>query len=521
MTIPRPNINESTYKWWALGVIIIGGFMSILDTSIVNIAIPKMMAVFSVDTDKAQWILTAYMLTMGVIQPATGYLCDVIGTKRMYLFSLAVFTVGSLLCGVAWSNDSMIVFRVIQAIGGGLIVPVTMSIVYQIFTPQERNMAMGIWGISAMVAPAVGPTLSGYLVEYWDWRWIFTINIPVGIIGYILAVLILKETPVFAHRKFDYGGFVTSALGLFCLLLALSEGVDEGWTSAYILTLLYIAFACIVLFVLIEINHPEPILDLSLFKDWNFTFSTIVSFIGTIGLYGGIFMVPLFMENMRGNTAMQTGMLIFPSAATAGLMMPIAAKLADKFGAKPVVIAGLALLTLGSLELRNVDLDTADRTIVLIMMLRSAGLGLFIMPVTVLGMNTVPLPKISRASSLNNAVRQVSGSMGIAILTTVLQNRQIFHLNQIAEGFTVSSKPAMNMVAYGERLFAHAGTGGSLVHIKALALMASTAQQQSYVFAFDDAFLVLAVICGIGTLAALMLKPAKRHAGGQAVVIAD
>ncbi|MDF2873851.1 MAG: emrB 1 [Sporomusa sp.] len=522
MNFPRIHINEAAYKWWALGVVIIGGFMSILDTSIVNIAIPKMMAVFSVNTEKAQWILTAYMLTMGVIQPATGYFCDVIGTKRMYLWSLAIFTIGSLLCGIAWSNDTMILFRVIQAIGGGLIVPVTMSIVYQIFTPAERNMAMGIWGISAMVAPAVGPTLSGYLVEFWDWRWIFTINIPVGIIGYILAVLILKETPLATGRRFDYGGFVTSALALFCLLLALSEGVEDGWTSGYIVSLFYVSFASFVLFVMIELNHSEPLLDLSLFKDWNFTISTIVSFIGTIGLYGGIFMVPLFMENMRGNSAMQTGMLIFPSAVAAGLMMPVAAKLADKFGAKPVVVTGLALLALGSLPLKTLDLDTADHTIMLLMMVRGAGLGLFIMPVTVLGMNTVPMAKISRASSLNNAVRQISGSMGIAILTTVLQNRQIFHLNQIAEGFTASSKAAANMLAYGERLYAQAGAiSGPLAHLKSLALMATVSQRQSFIFAFDDTFLVLAAICGLGILPALLLKPAKRQPGVPGVVIAD
>ncbi|BBB90063.1 MAG TPA: DHA2 family efflux MFS transporter permease subunit [Methylomusa anaerophila] len=517
MNIPRLPIQEEAYKWWALGVIIIGGFMSILDTSIVNIAVPKMMAVFSVNADDAQWILTAYMLTMGVVQPATGYFCDVLGSRRMYLFSLAVFVAGSALCGIAWSNDSMIAFRIFQAIGGGLIVPITMSIVYQVFPPQERNMALGIWGISAMVAPAVGPTLSGYLVEYWDWRLIFTINIPVGIIGYILAVIILRETPIAANRHFDYGGFITSALGLFCLLLALSEGTDEGWSSAYILALFYIALASLVLFVFIEINHPAPLLDLSLFKNWNFSLSTIVGFIGTIGLFGGIFMVPLFMENMRGNTAMQTGLLIFPSAVAAGLMMPVAARLADKFGAKPVVITGLVLLTAGSLPLIFIDLNTSDNAIRLLMTVRGLGLGLFVMPVTVLGMNTVPMPKISRASSLNNAVRQISGSLGIAILTTVLQNRQIVHLQQIGENINTAAKATAGMLAYGEKLFAHNGSTVFLAKTQALALISSLVQRQSYIFAFDDAFLVLAIICGAAILPALLLRPVRPEAGKPAV----
>lgn len=521
VNIPRLDIPEQSYKWWALAVTIIGGFMSILDTSIVNIAVPKMMAVFAVDTDQAQWILTAYMLTMGVIQPATGYFCDVYGTRRMYLLSLAIFTIGSVLCGIAWSNDSMILFRVIQAIGGGLIIPVTMSIVYFVFPPKERNMAMGIWGISAMVAPAVGPTLSGYLVEYWDWRLIFTINLPIGLLGYVLAALVLKETPVSHEHKLDVGGLITSALGLFCLLLALSEGTDEGWSSAYIISLFYIAFVSLALFVVIELRHDNPIIDLTLFSNWNFTLSMLVIFIGTIGLFGGIFLIPLFMENLRGYTAMQTGILMFPAALTAGLMMPIAAKLADKFGAKPVAVIGMFLLGLGSLPFQYIDLDTGYSTILFVMVVRGLGLGLFMMPVTVLGMNTVPLNKISRASSLNNAIRQISGSLGIAVLTTVIQDRQVFHLAQIAESFTVASSAVKQFISYGEKIFIHAGSVPGLAHQKALALASNVASQQSYVFAFDDAFLVLALICFTGLIPALLLRPARKGPAGAAPVMME
>lgn len=509
MRMPDLLVRDENYKWWALGATIIGGFMSILDTSIVNIAVPKMMAVFAVDTDKAQWILTAYMLTMGVIQPSTGYFSDVFGTRRMYLLSLFIFIVGSALCGTAWSNDSMIAFRVIQAIGGGMIIPVTMSIVYQVFPVAERNMALGIWGISAMVAPAVGPTLSGYLVEYWDWRLIFTINIPVGIIGYVLASLVLRETPLSQVRKFDFGGFVTSALGLFCLLLALSKGTDEGWSSAYILGLFYVAVASLVLFVFIELNHENPLLDLSLFKNWNFTFSTIVLFIGTVGLFGGIFVVPLFLETIRDYTAMQTGLLVFPSAAAAGVTMPIAAKLSDRLGAKPVVCCGIFLLALGSLPLMYVNMDTSYTYIMTTMIVRGIGLGLFIMPVTVLGMNTVPFAKINRAASLNNAIRQISGSMGIALLTTVIQSRQIFHIDHIAENINLVSTTARSAIAATEKLFLLHGSVPGIAHIKALTVITGQAQRQSFIFAFDDAFLVLALICFCGVLPALLLRSGK------------
>ena len=204
-TIAAPwlTLPDGFYRWWALAISIIGNFMGMLDTSIVNIALPKMMAVFSAGSQDAQWILTAYMLTMGIMQPASGALCDLIGTRRMYLFSLAVFTIGSALCGTAWSNASMVSFRVIQAIGGGLILPVTMTIIYHNFPREERYRAMSIWGFSAMVAPAAGPALCGYIVEYLDWRLIFTINVPVGIVCCILSALILRDTKPQRGGKFD------------------------------------------------------------------------------------------------------------------------------------------------------------------------------------------------------------------------------------------------------------------------------------------------------------------------------
>lgn len=519
MFISNLPIKEAQYRWWALGVTVIGSFMSILDTSIVNIAIPKMMAVFAVGTDDAQWILTAYMLTMGVVQPATGYLCEAYGTRRMYLLSLMLFTVGSFLCGIAWSNDSMILFRVLQAIGGGLIIPVTMTIVYKIFPLEERNMAMGIWGISAMVAPAVGPTLSGYLVEYWDWRLIYTINIPIGIIGYVAAAVVLREMPFSREQKFDGAGFVTSAVGLFCLLLALSKGTEEGWTSAYIIALFYISITSLTLFVLIELRHENPILDLRIFSDWNFTFSMITTFVGTMGLYGAIFLVPLFMENLRGYTAMQTGVLLFPSAATAGLLMPIAAKMADRFGAKPVVVAGIFLLGMGTMPLMYIDMDTSYEYVMGIMVVRGMGLGLFMMSVTVMGMANIPLEKVSRASSINNALRQISGSMGIAILTTVLQNRQIFHLEHIAGNVTITSGRVQSMLTSGKQLFMHHGDAAWAAHVKSLAILSQVATQQSFIFSFDDSFFVLSLICLVGVLPALLLKPTKPSKDGMAVMM--
>lgn len=403
----------------------------------------------------------------------------------------------------------MIFFRVIQAVGGGVIIPVGMSIIYTTFPPQERNLAMGVWGISAMVAPAIGPTLSGYFVEYLDWRLIFTINVPIGILGTILAMFILKETVLCAKSKFDSIGFVTSAVGLFCLLLALSKASDEGWTSPYILALLFVSLVNLVFFVVYELLQEDPLLDLSLFKNMTFAASTLVTFVGTIGLYGGIFMVPLFMENLRNYSAMQTGMLMFPSAMAAGIMMPISGKIADRIGAKPVVIAGISLLGLATFALRYLNLDTPYYYIFWVLIIRGIGLGLFMMPVTVAGMNTVPFAKIARASAINNAIRQISGSFGIAMLTTVLQKRQVFHLSHMAEYMNNTSASTANMVATTQSLFFYHGSVLATAQLQALTVLSQLVQRQAYIFSFDDTFYVAALICLIGIIPALLIKEKK------------
>jgi len=509
INLPRIPIKDTHYRWFALGATVIGCFMSVLDTSIVNIAMPKMMAAFAVDTKDAQWILTVYMLTMGVLQPTSGYLCDTFGARRMYLLSLFTFIVGSALCGIAWSNNTMILFRIIQAIGGGLIMPISMSLVLQEFAPKERNMAMGVLGIAIAMAPAIGPTLSGYLVDYWDWRYIFTINIPVGIIGYMIAALVLRETKITLGKKFDFSGFITCSIGLFCLLLALSKGVDEGWDSAYIISLLYTAVAMLTLFVLIELNTAEPLLDLSLFKDWNFAIGNIVSFIVMATMMGSIFLVPLYLENLLGYTAMQSGILLLPAALAGGTLMPLAAKFADKFGAKPLVIVGAFFSLASTFPLIYVDLDTTYNYIMWTQIMRGIGIGFSLMTVTVLTMSNVTGSQISRASAINNTIRQLSGSFGISVLSTVLQNRQIFHTVHIGENINSASIATAKMIRQGEQLFMHSGSSLGIAHKKALTVINGFVQRQSVVFSFDDAFFVLGLFSLLFLISALLLKSGK------------
>lgn len=504
------NKHEERYMWLALGVVIIGTFMAILDSSIVNVAIPTMMTIFGASTSQIEWVLTGYMLTMGVVIPLTGYLSDSFGYKKIYIFALALFTIGSGLCGIAWSTESMIAARVIQAVGGGMIMPVGMSMTFKIVPMEKRGVALGIWGISAMAAPAIGPTLSGYIVQYMNWRLIFMVNIPVGIIGVTLASIILRETPRVANLKFDFWGSLTSALGLFTLLLGLSKASEKGWSSGYIIGMLSVSLVCLIAFVIIELSHSDPLIDLRILKIFPFTLSLIIGQITTIGLFGGVFLVPLYMQNLRGYTAMQTGMLMFPSAVATGLMMPISGKLFDKFGAKWVSIIGLSVLTVTTFMLGQLTLDTPYNTVMLLMTFRGIGMGLCMMPMQTAGMNSVPPKLVGRASALNNTIRQASGSLGIAILTTVLQHRQAFHTARYAEIINLSSPQVVQSQTAIQAQLAQQGLNTVTAKMGALMQVYSSLMKNAFVSGLNDTFMVAAAICAVGVPLAFFIKKTSK-----------
>ncbi len=502
-------IADGVYKWLALGTTVIGAFASVFNSTSTNIALPKLMAAFSVGATDAQWIITGYNLTFGVLQPVSGYLCDRFGAKRIYLINLIIFIIGSGLCGTAWSNESMIAFRIVQALGGSLIVPSSMYIVFSIFLPQERNIALGIWGLSLSLAPAIGPILGGYLVDYWGWPYIYFVNLPIGIIGFVTAFFILRETKTLSRTKFDFPGFFCSSVGLFCLLWALSKGVDDGWDAPYIIALFYTAFAMLTLFVLIEMTVAEPLLDLALFRDRNFAFGNIVISMVQFLLMGSVYLVSLFLQSMMGYTAMEAGMILLPSAAASLIMSPIAGKLAGGFGEKPIVIAGFLLSICWTSQLIDVSADTSVLLIMVMQAFRGASVGLASMTATVLSMKNIAGQKIGRANAMINTTRQVSSSFAVTVMATVMQQRQVFHQEHIAEHVNYASITFHKFLAQETQLLMHSNVGLALSRRKAMAVLASVAQRQSVYFSYDDAFFVLEMFAIIGFVAVLLIKSRK------------
>jgi EmrB/QacA subfamily drug resistance transporter len=500
---------EKDSFWVPLFVVVICAFAAILNNSSINVALPKLMSIFGVTADDAQWILTAYMLTSGVVIPVTGYLGDRLGTKRVYLGCTIIFTLGSVFCALAWNNASMVAARVVQGIGGGAMMPISMAIVYRIVPREKIGMALGFWGMAAICAPAVGPTLGGYIVDHYNWRFLFTMNIPVGVTGLFLTHLMVPEGPLRKSLKFDLWGFIYSTAGFFTLLLALSEGTSKGWSSYYIVSLFTFSFFALLMFVIVELNQDQPMIDLRLFKTGIFSVSVIAGSLITVGLYGGVFLIPLFTQNLLLMTPFETGLLLMPAAIATAIMMPVSGFLFDRFGAKLPALAGMALTVWGTFEFHNLSLDTSNHTIIMLAVIRSLGMGLAMMPITTAGMNAVPAAQVGRASALNNVTRQVAGSFGIAILTAVMQNRQVFHYARLAEGISYDSSAASFLSQLkGYLSYTGAADAGSA----AMAVLGGLISKQSAVLAIGDTFIVATLFILIAVPLAFFLKrPARKE----------
>ncbi len=498
-----PPAGQSGFHWLApVFVALIGAFMSILDSSIINVAIPTIMHVFNAGTESVQWVSTIYMLALGVVVPFSGWLGDRFGFKRLYMLSMGVFVAGSLLCTLAWSLDSLIVARVVQAAGGGMIMPTTMAMVFRMVPRDKVGTGMGIFGIALLVAPAIGPTLGGYLVEYVDWRWIFTINLPIGVIGILLSLFVLPEFQSKHPGKLDLAGGVTSAAGLFCLLLALSKGSDWGWGAEQTVLLLALSFFAFLLFVYLELTAKNPLLDLRVFRYRSFTLANLMVVVTNIVMFSMLFFLPLFLQTFRGLGAMETGLLMMPGALLSGVMMPAVGRLFDRVGPRPLAIAGVLLLVLISYLFHSLNLSTAALTVMFWVMLRGLVMPLANMPAQTAALVDIPTELVGRASAITNIIGRISSSFGIAVLTSVLTTRQAFH--GVHLGWTVT---AANPTVTG--ILARAGTamgGGPRGRLMALAYLQGLAQRAGFVNAIDDVFLITAALAALAIVPALFLK---------------
>ena len=480
-----------------LAVLVAGMFMSILDVTIVNVAIPTIQNDFGTTVEDVQWVANAYTLALGVVVPLSGWLGDRFGYGRVYVLSVLGFALGSALCGISWDLNSLVAFRIVQAIPGGIIPVITLAMVYRIVPREKIGTAMGMYGLGIVFAPAVGPTLGGYLVEYVDWRLIFFINVPIGVLGAVAAVLALPHFAPGRAGRFDLWGFLAVASGLFALLLALSEGESWGWTSYRVVILFIYGVLSLALFVVIELEVDEPLLDVRIFRHWQFTNSLLLISLMSVALFSGLFYVSLMLQQAQGLGAFETGLVMLPQALATGVMMPISGRLYDRLGPRLPAVVGLILVAVGTYLMTDLRVETPREHIMWLLVLRGLGMGLAMMPIMTGGLAAVPPNLVSRAGAFNNVVQRTSAALGVAVLTAMLTGNQAQMMADRGALIPSSATPPA------------LGPPGTPSLVGLYAWYQQT-NGQVYVAVLDEIFLVTAVISVLGVLGALLLRSSVR-----------
>lgn len=463
------------YKWQVVASVVFGTFMVIMDATVVNVALTKLRTVFASDISQIQWIVSGFVLAVGVVTPLSGFLADRFGIKKVYLISLGAFTLASVLCGLAPNLTLLIIFRVLQGIGGGSVLPLGTAMLFAAFPPHQRGLAFGIFGIPLVMAPALGPVLGGAFVEYLDWRLIFFINVPIGLLGIFIGATFLKEQKREGHVPLDLLGAICSVIGFGAILYGFSNAApagennfngtptaassnsnSTGWGSPNVLIALGIGVFFLIIFAVSQLRQrDEALVDLRLFKRPTFVIANIVGWITVIGFFGAEFLLPLYLQVLRGLSPLQTGLLLLPLAISSGILVPLMGRVQDKLGPRPLVVVGFSLLVINTWQLADLKLDTAYWYIVLLLILRGVALACVIQPTQLAALSGIAPRQLNRASSLVNASRSVFQSLGVALLATVLQTTIS---NQLANFRPTATGPAAAQQA--QQAFNNAFLGG-------------------------------------------------------------
>jgi DHA2 family multidrug resistance protein len=502
------------YKWFLLANIMLGTFMAVLDATIVNVGLPKIMASFGVGLDKIEWVVTAYMLAMAVALPTSGWLADKFGYKRLYFIGLFLFTLGSMLCGRSSDENMLILSRVIQGFGAGTIQPLGMAIITREFPPHQRGIALGFWGISAAASVSFGPLIGGFLIDRFSWPLIFDVNIPVGILAMLFTIIIQSEYKNKKTRKFDYIGFISVTIFLPLTLFALSEGNtatnSAGWHAPYILACGAISLIALAVFITAELTAKEPLLDLRLLLNHNFGIANIILVIFSLGMFGSTFLLPMYLQNSLGYTALQAGSVFLPVGFIQGITAPIAGRISDKVSGKLPLFAGVILFAFSFYLNSNLSWLTEHKYIMFSLYLRGLAMGLMFTPLTAISLLDIPREKMAQASAITNSIRQLGGSLGVAILATMLTARVHFYSQVYGEAVKPGSVVYQQTIAKTKYYLQHqAGSSPANSAKQGQALVMSNLSKQAYIQGVNDDFLLAGIVTLIGGIPIIFLRTKK------------
>ncbi|MEC2075922.1 DHA2 family efflux MFS transporter permease subunit [Metabacillus fastidiosus] len=505
-----PSTEKDSGNGKILVALMLGAFVAILNQTLLNVAIPHIMNDLGISANTVQWLSTGYMLVNGIAIPITAFLIEKFGTRKLFLTAIFLFTIGSLVCSLSTNFTVLMIGRVIQACGAGIIMPLLMTVFFVLFPPEKRGKAMGIMGIVIIFAPAVGPTLSGWLIGHYSWRLLFDIVIPIGVLDLILGFLWMKDVTKVTNPKFDFPGFLFSTLGFGFLLYGFSEAGNDGWTSATVIISLTIGIISLAAFVWRELTTDKPMLDLRVFKYDIFALTTIISMIVNMAMFGAMILLPIYLQNIRGYTALESGLLMLPGAIIMGIMSPISGALFDRFGARWLAVVGLTITVITTWQFTTLSMTTSYSHIMLLYVLRMFGMSFIMMTVMTEGLNQLPPHLGSHGTAASNTARQVAGSIGTALLVTVMSTRQGVHFGEYTN--TVTSANSFISSKFSELthlLSGYTHLPGAAGTELTTSLMYGQTMQQATIDGINDAFIVATGIAFVAWILAFFIKRSR------------
>ncbi|MDF2874016.1 MAG: emrB 4 [Sporomusa sp.] len=510
-------------KYAILCAVCLGTVLSAYVSSCVNIALPNIMAALNFNMDSIVWVSLGYMLPYGSILPLTGKLGDQFGAKTVYIFGLILFTAASLLCGIATNSAMMIIFRIIQGIGAGMLLPNAMTIVAETFGAHERGQALGVWSAMAAAGSAMGPTVGGYLIESFDWRWVFFSVGPVCVLSVIFAVAVIPKSSRNSAVTIDYLGAALLITSISALLVALNQGQKEGWDSLYILSLLYLAFAAFVLFLAVEFKVQNPMIDMRLFSNATFTVANLVGFVSFVAFFGGNFLLPFFLKSILGYSSTTAGLMLLPLTATMVVFSPIGGRLADRFGSRLPAFTGIMMIAGALYSLDTISADYSSHDFFIRLSLFGMGLGLTMSPLTNCAVASLPQDKIGVGSGIFNLAKIIGGSMGVVLAETLLTRREIYHTVVLKEYLNPATHSSPEIFRLLQVLWGNQGMDNSMLltaahgwltgqgflpqqYVMFKAILNEMISRQATILSFQDVFYTVSLVCFGGGLLALFIR---------------
>jgi MFS transporter, DHA2 family, multidrug resistance protein len=510
--------------WLIAFVVMLATFMEVLDTSIANVALPHIAGSLSASVDESTWVLTSYLVSNAIVLPLTGWFSTLFGRKRFYMACVATFTVSSFLCGLAPSLSMLVVLRVIQGAGGGGLQPISQAILVESFDREHQGMAMAVYGMGVVVAPIIGPTLGGWITDNYSWRWLFFINIPIGILSLVMTSALIVDPPYLLRKgfkeglKIDFIGLGLLSLGVGCLQIMLDKGqIDDWFGSHFIVIMAMLGMVGLVGVVIWELNQKQPMIDLRLLKDKNFAVSTLTMFALGVVLYGTTVLLPVLVQTLMGYTAELSGLVLSPGAIITMFTMPLVGWLLSRFEARWLVVAGLLILSVGMFRLSHISLEADFWTLVIIWCISRFGLGFLFVPINVMAFYFIPREKTNNATGLINVARNIGGSVGISLVTTFQARWAQVQQNNLVHRMNPYNSAYESMLRGTARTLETAGSSSNQAVQQAHGLLYGELVRQASMVSYVNVFWVLAVTCLLMIPMMFLMKKMRPGRGRVAV----